>query len=89
VQFQMLARGAFTVRSSQRGGKVEFVELHSQRGGACQLTNPWDAAEVTVYRDGRSAETLVGTQLEFATQKGETVTIVPQGSPLVRLKVQR
>jgi hypothetical protein len=51
--FTLLARGAFLVTSSIRGGTVEFVELESLAGADCRLRNPWGDSEVTLYRDQR------------------------------------
>jgi hypothetical protein len=87
VSFRLLARGAYTVAASQQGGKIRFVELNSRLGGVCQLTNPWGEAGVTVYRGGKPGETLSGASLELRTAKGETVTVVPSGEPLVGLKL--
>ncbi|HZP61326.1 MAG TPA: hypothetical protein VFB27_13475 [Opitutaceae bacterium] len=88
VSFQLLARGAFTVTAAQKGGQVRFVELKSGLGSTCELTNPWGEAGVTVYRDGKSAETLSGKTLEIPTTKGETVTVVPQGQPMSGLEIK-
>lgn len=77
--FTLLARGAFLVTSSRRAGRVEFVELLSQVGGACRVRNPWDEAEVQLYRDGRAAERLRGSLLRFATRMGERIAVVRAG----------
>jgi alpha-L-fucosidase 2 len=77
------------VTSSQQGGKIQFVELKSRLGNACELVNPWGESGVTVYRDGKAAEQLSGATVLILTRKGETVTMVPQGSPPVGLDIQR
>jgi hypothetical protein len=77
--FTLLARGAFLVTSSIRGGTVEFVELESQAGAECRLRNPWGEFEVTLYRDGARSESLRGALLQFATRKGERIVVVRRG----------
>jgi hypothetical protein len=79
AEYTLLARGAFLVTSSMRGGEVEFVEVHSQAGGQCRLRNPWGEAKVTLYRDGRKAEEITAALLMFETSKAENVVVV-QGS---------
>jgi hypothetical protein len=86
AEFSLLARGGFLVSSSQRKGVVEFAELHSQLGQACHLRNPWNEAEVTVYREGKKAENLTGSLLKFATQKGESIVVVRAGTDPARFK---
>ena len=77
--FTLLARGAFLVTASRRAGQVEFVELVSQAGGPCRLRNPWDPAEVQLFRDGRAAERLRGSLLRFATRRDERIVVVRAG----------
>jgi hypothetical protein len=85
--FTLLARGAFLVSSSMRGGRIEFVQVKSQAGGECRLRNPWPDAMVTLYRDSKKAEDLSGSLLTFPTAKGETIVIVTRGSAPSRKKV--
>jgi hypothetical protein len=80
VAFTLLARGAFLVTASRRGGRVEFVELESRAGASCQLRNPWGEADVTLHRDGRAAERLSGSLLRFPTRAGERLVVVPSGT---------
>jgi hypothetical protein len=77
ASFKLLARGAFVVSASWRGGRVEHLELESRAGARCVLRNPWRSA-VTLRRDGRPSETLEGDRLEFETRPGETIALVPQ-----------
>ena len=62
-----------------RNGAVEFVEVESQAGVPCRLRNPF-VGSVALHRDGKPAETLDGTLLEFATRKGERIVIVVSGT---------
>lgn len=79
ASYRLLARGAFHVTSSMRGGRVGFVELESRAGGECRLRNPWGEGGVTLYRDGRKSESLGGALLRFPTRAGETVVAVRGG----------
>jgi hypothetical protein len=84
--FSLLARGGFIVRAAQQNGVVPLVEIVSQLGGECRITNPWKSG-VTLYRDGRKAEDLSGDTLAFKTAKAETVVIVPLGSVPAPVKI--
>jgi hypothetical protein len=77
--YTLLARGAFLVSSSMRNGRVEFVELDSQQGAPCRLRNPFEGA-VSVWRDGRKAETIDGPLLQLRTTKGEKLVLAPAGA---------
>jgi hypothetical protein len=86
ASFKLLARGAFLVASSIREGRVSFVQLESKKGAECSVRSPWGEAAVTVYRDGRKAETLNGSLLTFETRTDETVVLVPPGQTLESLR---
>ncbi len=75
AEFSLLARGAFVVSATQKAGKVGPVEIASNAGSECRLKNPWGEATVTLTRDGKTAETLRGAELTFATRKGETIVV--------------
>ncbi len=77
--FTLLARGGFIVSAAQIEGKVPLVEIQSPRGGRFVLANPWGDQRVTLYRNGRKAETQSGRALAFDTAAGETVVAVPLG----------
>jgi len=80
ASFALLARGAFLVSASMRQGKIELVEIRSKVGGECRLSNPWPDTALELFRNGKQTESLSGEQLTFATERGETVTLVPKGS---------
>lgn len=80
AQFSLLAKGGFMVSSSQKNGIVEFVEINSQSGQECRLQNPWAENEVTLYRNGKKAETLNGVQIKFQTSKNENIIVVKAGT---------
>ncbi len=81
VTFRLLARGAFMVTAAQAAGKVRLVEVESQRGGDCQIVNPWGSASVAVYRNGQVAENLNGATLTVRTVRGERIALAPAGEP--------
>jgi hypothetical protein len=78
--FTLLARGGFLVTSSQRGGRVQFIAIQSPLGGVCRVRNPWPESAVTLLRSVRAAQDLRGSLLEFETQPGERITILPAGA---------
>jgi hypothetical protein len=77
AQFKLSARGGFVVTSAWRNGRVVSLELKSTAGRQCQLRNPWGTAPVRLYRDGATGEQLSGSLLKFATQKDESLAVVP------------
>ena len=85
--FTLLARGAFVISAAQEHGRVRLVEVQSQQGGRLRLTNPWGASAVTIFRNGRKAESASGPLLTIGSTAGETLAIVPAGQPLRALKV--
>jgi hypothetical protein len=87
AQYTLAARGAFVVSASMEKGNIEFVEIHSQIGGECSVRNPWPESSLTLYRNGKKAEDLSGNLVKFNTAKGETITLVPQGTVPAKKKV--
>lgn len=84
--FTLLCRGGFLVSSEMRGGRVESVAIHAQRGGEVRLRNPWPEARVDLYRNEAKTETLEGALLKIATQNGERIVVRRSGdSPQPRL----
>jgi hypothetical protein len=84
AQFTLAARDAFLISASMQDGQIEFVEVHSQKGGQCRVENPWPNVEATLYRNGKLAENVSGVLLAFSTVTGETITMVPKGKPLLK-----
>ncbi|HEX3359169.1 MAG TPA: hypothetical protein VHS31_19475, partial [Tepidisphaeraceae bacterium] len=76
AQYTLAARGAFLVSASMEGGEIKLVEIHSQLGGKCRLSNPWPEQTVTLYRNGKKGEQLSGGLLDFSTQVDEIVAVV-------------
>jgi hypothetical protein len=74
----LLAVGDFLVSSSIRNGKVVEVRITSQRGGTCNLANPWGsgfAAKLQIA--GGASSVLRGTVLTIATRPGERLVFTP------------
>ena len=82
VQYTLAARDAFLISASMEKGQIEFVEVHSQKGGECRINNPWVDTEITIYRDGKKSENMKGSLLLIQTKVGELVTIAPKGKKL-------
>jgi hypothetical protein len=40
AQFTLAARDAFLISASKEKGRIEFVEIHSNKGGQCRVKNP-------------------------------------------------
>jgi hypothetical protein len=86
AQFTLAARGGFLVTSSSADGAVQFIEVLSRAGQGCRVRNPWGEKPVDLYRKGKRAETLRTPILAFATQREETIVIVPAGTDITRLQ---
>lgn len=79
ARFTLAARNAFVISASMEKGKVEFVEVQSEKGGRCLVQNPWGEVGVTVYRDGKHAGNISGKTLNLSSKTGETIVLVPKG----------
>jgi hypothetical protein len=82
AQFTLAARDAFLISASMVKGRIEFVEIHSTKGGQCRVQNPWPGDEITLYRDEKPIVNLSGQLLAFSTVTGETVVMAPKGKPM-------
>lgn len=71
--------GAFLVSSELRGGEVQYVTLHSEKGRPCTMVNPWPGRSVALRRSGKPAETLAGERFTIQTAVGETLSLTPAG----------
>jgi hypothetical protein len=74
ARYTLMARGNFIVTASIENGSINLVELQSVAGSRCKLRNPFPGA-VDLYRNGKQAERLSGTLIEFSTDKGERITV--------------
>lgn len=69
------AYGAFLVSSSLKNGRVEAVELISEKGRTCTMENPWPTEKVTLWRNDKKAETLAGKYITFSTTEKESIKL--------------
>jgi hypothetical protein len=72
------AYGAFLVSSKFKSGRVGDLTIVSEKGRDCTLENPWPGKTIVLYRNGQKAETLTGSEVKFATARGETISIQPR-----------
>jgi hypothetical protein len=77
ANFTLYARGGFMVTASMQGGSVRLLESYSNAGSTCRLRNPYSRS-IDLYRNGKRAESLSGSLLEFKTAKGESIAVCPQ-----------
>ncbi|MEI7899819.1 MAG: hypothetical protein WCK89_06170 [bacterium] len=80
ASFSLRAKGDFLVTSLMKSGKVDFIEVTSQRGGPCMLRNYWGKQSVDLYRNNKKRETPTAELLTFDTGKGENIVIVKSGT---------
>jgi len=74
----LLAVGDFLVSSSISNGKIGDLRIVSQRGGRCNLANPWGPDQaVKVQIAGAASKVLHGAVLTMATRAGEEITLSP------------
>ncbi len=73
------ALGAFLVSGRLRGGKIEYVEITSERGRKCTMQNPWPGRHVKVTRSNGMTETVSGELFTFDTRVNEKLRLVPEG----------
>ena len=76
---KLRADGAFLVSSSLRGGKVDYVEITSERGRKCTLENPWPSQQVAITRGDGKTETASGARFTLDTKVDEKLRLVPHG----------
>jgi hypothetical protein len=87
AQFTLAARDAFVISASMEKGRIEFVEIHPQKGGQCRVQNPWPGNAIALYRNGQPSENMSGELLAFSTVTDESVVMMPKGKPMVRKRV--
>jgi hypothetical protein len=73
------AVGAFLVSAEVNGGIISGVIITSEKGGDCNVVNPWTGQTVRVMRNNKKPETLTGDRLTVKTVAGETFGLSPEG----------
>ena len=84
--YRLRTFGAFLVSSVIEKGKIRYIILESEKGKDCTILNPWPNENISLYRNGKKAETLTGEKVTFSTIVGELITIVPEGGKNVELQ---
>ena len=77
--WNLRAEGAFLVSAALKGGEVQYVRIHSDKGRDCTVVNPWPGKGASVYRDGGQVETLTGDRFTLKSKAGETFVLGPEG----------
>lgn len=72
------AVGAFRVSGEYRDGAVRRAIIHSEKGRACTVQNPWPGKTVQLVRNGTTAEAVSGDRVTFKTAENETIELRPQ-----------
>ena len=81
ASFTLRAKGDFLVTSMMKSGKVDFIEVTSQRGGPCTLRNYWGTQSVDLHSSKAwRKKTMSGDLLVFDTKPSENIVIVKSGT---------
>ncbi|MDD5707084.1 MAG: hypothetical protein PHR35_14265 [Kiritimatiellae bacterium] len=72
--------GAFLVSAELHEGKVAPIAIVSEQGQPCTVENPWNGADVQVWRDGKAAEKVEGSRFCLPTHPGEQLRLEPVSS---------
>ena len=75
ARYTLRARGGFAVIASMRQGRLEEFKLISRAGGVCRIRNPFPGKMIILQRNGKPAEQLGGSIVEFATIRGEEIEV--------------
>jgi len=86
ASFSLLGRGNFLITSSIRNNNIEFVEIKSQSGLACEIINPWPENEVSLFIDGKENKTFSGIFVKFSTKINSNYILVKKGNTLNQIK---
>jgi hypothetical protein len=83
ARFERLrAPGAFLVSSAMKKERVQHAVVESERGGSCQVLNPWPGENVCLVQSGRPTSVHDGEILTIEMAIGERVALVPRGGVL-------
>lgn len=62
-------------------GVVEDLVIMSEKGRPCVVQNPWPGHPVELIRPGKPTQTLEGEHLNFSTDVGGSIELVPAEMP--------
>lgn len=73
---RLRAKGAFLVSADYDGTTVSGLEIFSEKGGLCKLSNPWKGKEIRITENGKKIPVKKEKDVySFKTQKGCTYII--------------
>ncbi len=72
---KLRAYGAFLISSSLQKGRVEYVNIRSEKGRICIIENPWPGKTVHLIRKGPKTTLLSGKRLSFQTTENESIIL--------------
>ena len=86
ARFTLHAVGGFVVSGEIGEGKPLWISIESRLGNACKVANPWDTAHL--FRNGTCEVTSEDPTIEFSTERGERVLLVPDREMVRRWKAE-
>jgi hypothetical protein len=88
ASFSLLGRGNFLITSSIKNNSVEFVEINSLSGLPCELMNPWNGQDVSLFINGIENKTFSGSRVKFPTQINSNYILVKKGYAPDQFKIE-
>jgi hypothetical protein len=75
AEYKLAAPRGFMVTAVLRNGKIEYVEIVSEKGQECAIHNPWQGNEVLLIRNKNREERISGDILRIATSVHDTLVL--------------
>lgn len=73
---RLRAKGAFLVSAGYDGTTVSRLEIFSENGGQCKLSNPWKGKDIRITENGKAVSVKRQNDVySFKTKKGSTYVI--------------
>jgi alpha-L-fucosidase 2 len=72
---KLRAYGAFVISSSLQKGRIEFVNIQSEKGRTCIMENPWPGKTVQLIRNRKKTAILNGNRFSFHTKENELIML--------------
>ena len=67
--------GAFLVSGEMKAGRIQNVQIISEKGRDCMVLNPWPTTSIQITRNGKQAEVLTGERVVLQTKAGEVIEL--------------